>query len=150
VRQWTRQGTFTDVKTAAGRRVVGLGELGRWALSTQEAQQRRDRIADGGKWNNADDLVFTDALGRPLHHRTVWSSFQARVRRADVREIRFHDLRHAFATLLFDEGEKLGSIAAALGHSSVDTTKRVYAHLLPKRARATASRIDQALGRATG
>jgi integrase len=77
-------------------------------------------------------------------------SFGARVRRAGVPPIRFHDLRHAFATILFDEGEELGSIAAALGHTSVDTTKRVYANLLPKRARATASRIDQALGRATG
>ena len=64
-----------------------------------------------------------------------------------MRRIRFHDLRHAFATILFDEGEELGSIAAALGHTSVDTTKRVYAHLLPKRARATATRIDAALGR---
>jgi len=50
--------------------------------------------------------------------------------------------------VILDEGEDLGSIAAALGHTSVDTTKRVYAHLLPKRARATASRIDGALGRA--
>ncbi len=138
------------MKTAAGRRVVGIGELGCWALATQEAQQRRDRIAGGGKWENADGLVFTDPLGRPLHHRTVWSSFQTRVRKVGVRLIRFHDLRHAFATLLFDGGEELGAIAAALGHTSVDTTKRVYAHLLPKRARATASRIDQALGRAVG
>jgi integrase len=147
VRQWTRQGTFDDVKTSAGRRVVGLGDLGRWALATQEGQQRRDRLASGGRWVNPDDLIFTDALGAPLHHRTVWSAFDVRVRKAGVRRIRFHDLRHAFATLLFDEGEELGSIAAALGHTSVDTTKRVYAHLLPKRARATASRIDAALGR---
>jgi integrase len=146
VRQWTRGGTFTDAKTAAGRRVVGLGDLGRWVLSAQKAQQLRDELASGGKWRNPDDLIFTDRLGAPLHHRTVWSSFEVRMRRAGVRRIRFHDLRHAFATLLFDEGEELGSIAAALGHTSVDTTKRVYAHLLPKRARATASRIDNALG----
>lgn len=146
VRQWTRQGTFTDAKSAAGRRVVGLADLGRWALTAQEGQQKRDRIASGGKWRNPSDLIFTDRLGGPLHHRTVWSSFEVRVARAGVRRIRFHDLRHAFATLLFDEGEELGSIAAALGHTSVDTTKRVYAHLLPKRARATASRIDHALG----
>jgi integrase len=147
VRQWTRQGTFSDAKSAAGRRVVGLGDLGRWALAAQDGQQKRDRLAGGGRWANPDGLIFTDNLGAPLHHRTVWSAFEVRVRRADVRRIRFHDLRHAFATLLFDEGEELGSIAAALGHTSVDTTKRVYAHLLPKRARATASRIDSALGR---
>jgi integrase len=147
VRQWTRTGTFTDAKTAAGRRVVGLGDLGRWALASQEGQQRRDKLVSGGRWANLDGLVFTDQLGAPLHHRTVWSAFQVRVDRAGVRRIRFHDLRHAFATLLFDDGEELGAIAAALGHTSVDTTKRVYAHLLPKRARATASRIDAALGR---
>jgi integrase len=69
------------------------------------------------------------------------------VRQAGVRRIRLHDLRHSFATLLLDEGEELGSIAAALGHTSVDTTKHVYAHLLPKRARPTASRIDAPLWR---
>ncbi len=147
VRQWTRQGTFDDVKTDAGRRVVGLGDLGRWALAAQEQQQHRDRLASGGRWTNPDGLVFTDRLGGALHHRTVTEAFRVRVARAGVRPIRFHDLRHAFATLLFDEGEELGSIAAALGHTSVDTTKRVYAHLLPKRARATASHIDHALGR---
>ncbi|MFI5225294.1 MAG: tyrosine-type recombinase/integrase [Candidatus Limnocylindrales bacterium] len=47
---------------------------------------------------------------------------EVRVRQAGVPRIRFHDLRHAFATLLFDEVEELGSIAAALGHTSVDTT----------------------------
>jgi integrase len=147
VRQWTRGGTFGDVKSAAGRRVVGLGELGRWALAAQEGQQKRDKMSSGGRWANRDDLIFTDRLAAALHHRTVWSSFEVRVARAGVRRIRFHDLRHAFATILFDEGEELGSIAAALGHTSVDTTKRVYAHLLPKRALVTASRIDAALGR---
>ena len=150
VRQWTRDGTFTDTKSAAGRRGVGLGELGRWALTAQDGIQKRDRLASGGRYANPDGIIFADRLGAPLHHRTVWSAFEVRVRRAGVRPIRFHDLRHATATILFNEGEELGAIAAALGHSSVDTTRRVYAHLLPKRARATASRIDEALGRRPG
>jgi len=93
------------------------------------------------------DVLDAPARRTSTTRRTVWSAFEVRVARAGVRRIVFHDLRHAFATLLFNEGEELGAIAAALGHTSVDTTKRVYAHLLPKRARATASRIDTALGR---
>jgi hypothetical protein len=59
---------ITDSKSAVGRRVVGLGELGRWALATQEGQQRLDRLASGGRRHNPDELIFTDRLGAPLHH----------------------------------------------------------------------------------
>jgi integrase len=63
------------------------------------------------------------------------------------RPARFHDLRHATATLLLTGGEELAVISKVLGHADYGTTLKVYAHLDPKRARAAASRIDAALGR---
>ena len=64
-----------------------------------------------------------------------------------MRRIRFHDLRHACATLLLTAGEELAVISKVLGHSDYGTTLKVYAHLDPKRAKAAAGRIDAALGR---
>jgi integrase len=51
---------------------------------------------------------------------------------------------------LLTEGEDLGVISRVLGHSDLGTTLRVYAHLDPKRAKAAASRIDNALRRRVG
>jgi integrase len=44
---------------------------------------------------------------------------------------RFHDLRHAFATLLIESGEDLGVVSRILGHADLATTADAYAHLTP-------------------
>jgi integrase len=46
-------------------------------------------------------------------------------------EIRFHDLRHTHATMLLSRGASLKAVSQRLGHSRVETTLRVYAHVLP-------------------
>ena len=79
--------------------------------------------------------------------RPLWFAFRAATDRAGVRRIRFHDLRHACATLLLTAGEELAVISKVLGHSDYGTTLKVYAHLDPKRAKAASGRIDAALGR---
>ena len=77
----------------------------------------------------------------------MWEAFGRASDRAGVRRVRFHDLRHCCATLLLTGGEELAVISKVLGHSDYGTTLKVYAHLVPKRARVAASRIDAALGR---
>lgn len=79
--------------------------------------------------------------------RSLWYAFREASDRAAVRRIRFHDLRHACATLLLTAGEELAVISKVLGHADYGTTLKVYAHLDPKRAKAAAGRIDAALGR---
>jgi integrase len=145
-RQWTRQGVMGPPKSVAGVRTIGLNELARWALRAQSARQARERLAAGPSWRS-DDLVFTRTDGRALNHRVVQGAFSKRIRAAGLRPIRFHDLRHACATLLLTAGEELGVISRILGHSDLGVTLRVYAHLDPKRAKAAAGRIDAALHR---
>jgi integrase len=91
--------------------------------------------------------VFTTDVGSAIGFRSLWHAFQKATTRAMVRPIRFHDLRHACATLLLTGGEELAVISKVLGHSDYGTTLKVYAHLDPKRAKAAAGRIDAALGR---
>jgi integrase len=146
-RQWTRQRVMAAPKSLAGVRTIGLNDLARWSLRSQVARQGRDRFAAGPDWSNAEELVFTTVAGGPLNHRVVQGAFADRVRAAGLRPIRFHDLRHACATLLLTAGEELGVISRILGHSDLGTTLRVYAHLDPKRARTAAGRIDEALHR---
>jgi integrase len=67
--------------------------------------------------------------------------------RAGVRRQRFHDMRHAFATLLLDAGEEIAVISKMLGHADYSTTVDVYSHLSRERSRVAAARIDSLLKR---
>jgi integrase len=59
--------------------------------------------------------------------------------------MRFHDLRHAYATLMLAAGVQLRVIQEALGHTSIATTAAVYAHVLPSLQMDAARRLDDAL-----
>ena len=52
-------------------------------------------------------------------------------KRAGLEGIRYHDLRHAFASMLVSAGCSVKAVSAALGHSSAATTLNLYSHLWP-------------------
>lgn len=79
------------------------------------------------------DLVFTAPQGGPVRH----SNFYNRVwvpacddAGLDPRP-RIHDTRHTFASYLISDGIGLEAVQDQLGHESYDTTRKLYAHLLP-------------------
>jgi site-specific recombinase XerD len=55
----------------------------------------------------------------------VTHALQAALARAGLPQQRFHDLRHAYATLMPDDGEELAVISRSLGHANISTTADV-------------------------
>jgi integrase len=53
------------------------------------------------------------------------------VKKAQLRRVRFHDLRHTFASLLIQHGESLAYVRDQLGHRSIQVTVDIYGHLVP-------------------
>ncbi len=47
-------------------------------------------------------------------------------------DLRFHDLRHSFATIMFAEGVQAGDVQKLMRHSSIQVTHDIYRHLLPQ------------------
>jgi integrase len=70
--------------------------------------------------------VFTTLIGTPIEPRNINRQFDALCAQASVRRIRFHDLRHSCASLLWSQGVPLEQIQDILGHADPRTTKLIY------------------------
>lgn len=111
---------------------------GKSDLSTRRSVPMADRLAreldrwsQRSEYGSADDLVFAHPqTGAPLDRSKVTKRFKAACRDAAVREVRFHDLRHTFATRLAASGQPLRTIQEFLGHADSKTTQ-IYAHYAP-------------------
>ena len=77
-----------------------------------------------------DDLVFANYDGKPLDPSTLSHNFAKIVKRAGLRRVRFHDLRHTFASLALLHGAKPKVISEALGHTSMAFTMDIYSHII--------------------
>lgn len=129
---------LAEPKTQRGRRGARLGPDALQAL-----RDHRDRQALAtGRRRKTEDYVFTTPQGRPLDTRHVTRGFQAALERAGLPRQRFHDLRHAFATLMIEDGEDLAVVSRILGHADLRTTADTYAHLTSRMSERAASRMD--------
>ncbi len=95
-------------------------------------------------------LLITDSRGGPLSPR----SFHGRIWRGAVTTtglpgVRFHDLRHFYASALIAAGESVTTVQAALGHASAVETLDVYAGLWPDREPALRAAVDRMFTRPT-
>ncbi|HBG49952.1 MAG TPA: hypothetical protein DDW90_10725 [Cyanobacteria bacterium UBA9971] len=83
--------------------------------------------------NGELNLVFPNNEGKFMdEHNLKRRKFVPVLRRAGVNQIRFHDLRHTFASLLLAENLPAKYIQDQLGHSSIKTTMDRYSHLMPE------------------
>jgi integrase len=76
--------------------------------------------------------------------------FEALRDRAKLRRVRFHDLRHSCASLLFELGVPLRMVMEILGHSQISTTSDIYTHVMPAQYREVADALDAWLGDGQG
>lgn len=111
---------------------------GKSDLSTRRSVPMTDRLAgELDRWSRRTlyggerDLVFAHPQsGRPLDRTKVTRRFKSACAQAGVAPIRFHDLRHTFATTLAASGHPLRALQEFLGHADAKTTQ-IYAHYAP-------------------
>jgi integrase len=119
-KQLDRSGERVRPKTPFAVRDVELMP----ALARMLCSHREQRFAVGHA--RPEDFVFGTIHGTPLHYRTVVRrALDVAVGRAGLAvtpRLRFHDLRHTFASLLIAEGADVVFVSRKLGHASVKTT----------------------------
>jgi len=136
---------LAEPKTRRSRRSLELGATAARALRRQRTRQKEARLAVADLWQNADDLVFTDRIGRPLVGTDVTYRFGLALSRLGLPRVRFHDLRHGVASLLLAQGVPLKLVSEQLGHSTISITADTYAHLDREQRRAASDAIERAI-----
>jgi integrase len=122
VRRSHVRGDFTTPKSKRGSRSVPLAD----GLAAE-----LERHFQGSAFGADDDLVFAHpSTGRPLDRSKVRKRFRDALKRAGVRAVRFHDLRHTFGTWMAGAGVPMRTLQEWMGHASVKTTE-IYADYAP-------------------
>jgi len=120
---------FKEPKTAHSRRRIAMTP--KLALFLRDYRADRESLYwQLGKSPGLDDLVFASVEGKPLGPGVVSHNFHRMAKRAGLGTVRFHDLRHTFASLMLLRGAKPKVISEALGHASVGFTMDVYSHII--------------------
>lgn len=115
-------------------------------LKRRKKIQNEERLRGGKEWleNNKPwkDLVFTDTMGGCLKHQNVYRHYKKIVKNLGLEKLRFHDLRHSFATLSLENGDDIKTVQEALGHYTAAFTLKTYAHATKKMRQDSVNRMD--------
>lgn len=133
------------MKTENSKRTILLPEDWLHVLVTHKARQDEERALVSWKEH---DLVFPCTKGTPLEaQHLVNRYFKASLKRAELPadKIRFHDLRHAAASMFIALGYDARTVADILGHSSPDFTLRQYAHSFEEVRQRAVADVDKLL-----
>jgi integrase len=142
----SREYVFREPKSRRGRRQIALSPSLAILLREHRAKQENARKLLGRPLAPTD-FVFSHPNGIPLRPNSVTRAFQTIAESAGLQGVRFHDLRHAHATLMLQQGIHPKIVSERLGHSSVAITLDIYSHVLPGLQEAAARRFEEGLQR---
>jgi integrase len=149
----TRQGI--RLKAPKGRkgrrrkaRPISLPALLVEALREHRREQDRHREMFGADYDSAADLVCCGVDGSLWKPSAFTSAYRDLLRRREIPNIGFHNLRHSHASQLLRNGINPKVISERLGHSRVGFTLEVYSHLLPGMQEEAAKATNSSLGKA--
>ena len=128
--------TVARAMSAGVESTTKSGRVRRVPLADQAAAAL-DRLSRRKHFTAPGELVFCNGFGRPLDGSALRRRYRRAQEAAEVRPLRFHDLRHTFGSLLAARGVDVVTIQKAMGHSALSTTSR-YLHARPASEQAQA------------
>jgi integrase len=91
-------------------------------LRAHRERQQEERAALGEVGIGDSQFVFTTGLATPIHPRNDYRASQQLLKRAGLRKVRLHDLRHTAASLLLAQRVPARVVTEILGHSQISVT----------------------------
>lgn len=118
---------FSEPKTEKGRRTIPVLPETLKELKAHKARQAQEKLLVGQAYQD-NGLVFCTPEGKPIEPRGFHRKHTEILKKAGLRHVRVHDLRHTFATILLEANEDPKTIQELLGHAKVSTTLDLYCH----------------------
>ena len=135
-----------EMKNKSSRRTLPLPDPVVEMLQVQKDHREVYRKMFQGSYSTQYlDYVCVNQLGELLRPSYVTDHFRELLEKYGLRHIRFHDLRHTFASLLINQDVPLINVSNFLGHSDLSTTANIYAHLDKASKQASAAVISDIL-----
>lgn len=119
-----------EMKNKSSRRTLPLPDpVYEMLLNEKEKQTVYKKMFKSSYSREFEDYVCVNQLGELMKPSYVTQHFSELLKRLGMRHIRFHDLRHTFASILIGNEVPLINVSNFLGHSDISTTANIYAHL---------------------
>ncbi|WP_049869507.1 tyrosine-type recombinase/integrase [Paenibacillus sp. D9] len=124
---------FSSLKTNKSRRVIAISPQVVETLKEQRQKVDIEKAELKGEYQDRDLVVCSSKGTAALQNRirSSWKRIQELYKKEDEPELRFHDLRHAHASILLKQGVHPKVVSERLGHSTITLTLETYSHLLP-------------------
>lgn len=117
-------------KTKSSCRTLPLVPPFEKLLISLKAKQEENRKRCGNSYcKEYDGYIYVNEMGELVTPGYISHRFSAILEKSGMRHIRYHDLRHSCASLLYANGVSLKDIQEWLGHSNISTTANIYTHL---------------------
>ena len=117
-------------KTKSSHRTLPLvAPFEEYLLDLKEKQRINRKICGTSYCRDYLEYVYVNEMGELMKPNYLTEVFPKFLKKHGLRQIRFHDLRHSCATLLYTNGVALKDIQEWLGHSDIATTSNIYTHL---------------------
>jgi len=117
-----------EPKTELSKRTIPIPDEVMAALKEHKKKQNEEKLFLGQAYQN-DGLVFATEEGKLIEPRNLARKFETLLRAAGLPKIKFHGLRHGFATMLLEANEHPKNVQILLGHSTITTTLDIYSHV---------------------
>lgn len=127
-------------KSRAGIRTIPLFEEIYLSLLAYKKVQQQQIYIMGSMYDN-QDFVFCMPTGKPTDPKVYDDLFKRILKRANMRDINFHGLRHTFATRALEAGMDIKALAAIMGHAQPSTTLNRYGRVLDDHKRTSMDKM---------
>ena len=135
-----------EPKTQKSRRAIIIASFALKSLKEHRVCQEEEKKKAGIYWQE-HDYVFCTSLGTHLNPtRDVLDQLKVFLKKVDLPDIRFHDLRHSAATLLLSLGVHPKVVQEILGHSQISMTLDIYSHVMPSMHEDAMNKLNEAIG----
>ncbi|MBA4543961.1 MULTISPECIES: site-specific integrase [Thermoactinomyces] len=131
-----------EPKTKGSIRSVSLPSTTIEELKKHKRIQNQEKLLAGAGYQD-NDLIVATSVGTPVSPRNLLRSFYRIIKKANLPDIRFHDLRHTHATLMLKQGEHPKIVSERLGHSNTRITMDIYSHVLPNMQQEAVDRFEK-------